>query len=160
MVLCGQLSISQGFRVNQTEFFTVSFSADPKASINEHGLNYLIEAEYAGFMYVKVGTEQFSALQGGYKDAHFAMGINFTSGYFENMRYYAGIRSALVFRDGGHGVNYGLEAGIQFNVTEHIYLGARITWDYRLEQKIIFGWEPEKKFSTFGTIGYRWDWRK
>lgn len=159
-VFWNEATAQNGFRVNKTEFFTISASIDPKASINENGLDIVGEIEYSGFMYAKVGFESFSALYGGYTDIHYAMGINFTSGYFEQMRYYAGVRAACVFRDGGHGVNYGLESGIDYNITDNLFIGIRTTYDYRIEQKAIFGWQPEMKFSGFVRIGYKWSFRK
>lgn len=149
-----------GFRLNKTEFFTISTSIDPSASIKEKGIDIVGEIEYAGSLYVKAGFESFSALYGGYTDVHGAVGINFTSGYFDTMRYYAGVRTACVFRDGGFGVNFGLEYGIDYNISDNLFIGVRATYDRRNEQETIFGWEPETKFSGFVRIGYRWDFRK
>ena len=154
------LQAQSGLRINKTEFFTTSVAVDPSASIKENGLDIVGEIEYAGSVYVKVGFESFSALYGGYTDVHGAIGINFTSGYFETMRYYAGVRTACIFRDGGFGINFGLESGIDYQLSDNLFIGLRATYDRRNEQKIIFGWEPETKLSGFLRIGYRWDFKK
>lgn len=152
------LSTAQSnFRLNQTEFFTVSVSIDPGSSIKEQGLDYVAEIEYAGNIYAKIGFEQFSAIYGGYNDIHGAVGINFTSGYFEKIRYYAGVRMGNVYR-GGQGAFrtiYGLESGIDYEIKDYITLGLRSTLDKRIDQEI-FRWEPENKFSGFIRICYKW----
>lgn len=149
-----------GLRINKTEFFTVSTSIDPSASIKEKGFDVVGEIEYAGLVYIKAGFESFSALHGGYTDIHGAVGINLTSGYFEQWRYYAGARISNVWRDGGFGTNYGLESGIDYNVSDNFFIGLRAVYDYRLEQKAIYGWNPEMKFNGFIRIGYRWNFKK
>ena len=153
------LQAQNGFRINKTESFTISTSIDPSASIGENGLDIVGEIEYSGSIYTKLGFEHFPAMYKGYTDIHAAIGINFTSGYFDSVRYYAGIRTACVFRDSGYGINYGLESGIDYNLTDNLFVGIRATYDYRLEQKAIFGWEPEMKFSGFLRIGYKWKFK-
>lgn len=149
-----------GLRFNKTEFFTISTSIDPSSSYKEKGLDIVGEIEYAGSIYIKAGFESFSVLQGGYTDVHWSLGINLTSGYLEQWRYYAGLRTALVFRDSGYAINYGLETGIDYNINDNFFIGLRSTYDYRLEQKVIFNWEPELKLSGFIRIGYRWNFKK
>jgi len=56
-------------------------------------------------------------------------------------------------------INFGLESGIDYNISENIFIGLRATYDRRNEQEIIFGWEPETKFSGFLRIGYKWKFR-
>jgi len=41
-----------GFRINKTEFFTISTSIDPSASIKEKGIDIVGEIEYAGSLYL------------------------------------------------------------------------------------------------------------
>lgn len=147
---------AQGLRFPDKEFFTVSISADPKASINEKGIDYVGELEYAGKIYTKIGFESFSALQGGYTDIHCGIGANLTSGYFDQIRYYAGTRIACVFRDNGHAINYCLEAGIDYNISDSFFVGLRGTLDKRNDQKVIFNWTAETIPSAFIRIGYKW----
>lgn len=160
-LIISQLTFSQNsFRINKMEYFTLSTYIDPSSSIKEKGLDIVAEIEYVGTIYTKIGFESFSVLYGGYTDIHAGIGINFTSGYFENIRYYSGIRTACVFRYGGYGINYGLESGIDYKISEKLFIGIRATLDIRNEQKVIFGWEPENKLSGFIRIGYKWNFKK
>jgi hypothetical protein len=162
-ILISNLAISQdGFRFNPREYFTVSLSVDPTSSIKENGLDIVSELEYVGPLYAKVGFESFSALTGGYRDFHFSIGPSFTSGYFENIRYYTGFRMARVDRGpalgvppGAFRINYGLEAGIDYDISDDFFVGLRATLDKRYDQEI-FGWTPETKFSGFIRVGYKW----
>jgi len=149
---------AQNFRFNQKEYFTISTSIDPVASVKESGLDIVGEIEYVGIIYAKMGFESFSALTGGYYDVHYGMGLNFTSGYFDKIRYYVGYRQAVVFRDGGHNLNYGLEAGLDYNFSDSFFIGLRATFDKRNDQKIL-GWEPEDKLSGSVKFGIKFDCR-
>lgn len=150
-----------GFRLNPTEFFTVSVFTDPTSSIKENGLDIGTEIEFVGKGgYVKLGVESFSVLEGGYTDLHAGGGISLTSGMYEDWRYYAGARVACVWRDGGYGINYGAEGGIDYDIAHNLAIGLRATYDYRAEQEIIFNWKPETKFSGFIRICYKWYYKK
>jgi len=149
---------AQNFRFNKSEYFTISTSIDPVASIKESGLDIVGEIEYVGIIYAKIGMESFSTLTGGYSDVHYGIGLNFTSGYFDKLRYYIGYRQAVVFRDGGHNLNYGLEAGLDYNLNDDWEVGLRTTLDKRNDQKIL-GWEVETKLSGFVRLVYKFDCR-
>lgn len=155
------IKAQQGLRFNKTEFFTVSTSVDPNSSVKEKGINFVGEIEYAGFIYAKAGFENFSALQGGYKDLHWALGLNLTSGLLEQTRFYSGIRAARVWRgqNGAYRINYGIESGFDYSLSQNIFLGLRATIDKRYDQEI-FRWHPETKFSGFIRIGYKWYYKK
>lgn len=145
------------------ESFTFSVYVDPTSSFKEKGVDFLSEIEYTSLFYVKAGFENFSALTGGYKDFHAGIGLNFTSGYFEKFRYYLGYRQAIVWRTNqenytGWELNPGIEGGIDYNLTDHIFTGLRFTFDKRNDQKIL-GWNPEIKFSGFVRLGYKWDFK-
>lgn len=159
LIACLSFAQPPRFRFMDKEYFTVGVSIDPSSSFKEKGLDIVPEIEYVGPIYAKIGFESFSVLQGGYKDVHFGIGANFTSGYNHTFRYYIGTRHAIVFRDGGYAWNQGLEAGIDYNLTDNFFVGLRSTLDKRNEQKIIFGWEPETKFSGFVRLGYKWDYK-
>lgn len=159
ILLIAQATFAQsGFRFNDIEFFAISTSIDPTSSIKEKGLDIVGEIEYNGLIYAKVGFESFSKLTGGYQDIHYGIGLNFTSGYFNKLRYYIGFRQARVVRDNTWRINHGLEAGINYNINEHLFVGLRSTLDKRYDQEI-FGWKPETKFSGFVTLGYKWDYK-
>jgi len=149
---------AQNFRFNKSEYFTISTSIDPVASIKESGLDIVGEIEYVGIIYAKMGFESFSVLTGGYSDVHYGIGLNFTSGYFDKLRYYVGYRQAVVFRNGGHNLNYGLEAGLDYNFSDSFFIGLRATFDKRNDQ-IILGWDPEDKLSGSVKFGIKFDCR-
>lgn len=150
-----------GFRLNPTEYFTARVFVDPTSYIKENGLDLGTEIEFVGKGgYVKLGVESFSVLEGGYTDLHAGGGVTFTSGMYEDWRYYAGVRTACVWRNGGYGINYGLEGGIDYDVLPNLAVGLRCTYDYRAEQEIIFNWKPETKFSGFVTVSYKWYFKK
>jgi hypothetical protein len=161
-LLTAQLVIAQnGIRFNKTEFFTLSTSIDPTSSIKMDGLDIVAEIEYAGFIYAKAGFESFSALYGGYRDVHGAIGINLTTGLFEKTRFYSGIRLARVDRGpkGAYRAIYGIEGGIDYNLSDKFFIGVRATFDKRYDQEI-FRWEPELKGSGFIRLGYKWYYKK
>lgn len=161
VLLIIQATFAQGarFRFIDYEYFTISTSIDPTSSINEKGLDIVGEIEYVGPVYAKLGVESFSVLTGGYTDFHGGVGVNFTSGYFNKIRYYVGVREAIVWRSTGYMANFGGEAGIDYNIGEHMFVGLRSTLDKRYDQEI-FGWEPELKVSGFIRLGYKWDYKK
>lgn len=149
---------SQEIRLNDKEFFTVSLSIDPMASIKEKGLDIVGEIEYVGFMYGKLGFESFEQLEGGYTDIHAGVGFNLAS-KFDNFRTYGGVRVSKVSRNGTFRVNPGLELGLDYKLNDNTFVGLRSTLDKRFDQEI-FRWNPEIKFSGFVRIGYRWNWYK
>jgi hypothetical protein len=151
------ITAQYGLRFNSTEFFTLSGSVDPVSSIKESGLDVVGEIEYVGFIYAKAGFECFSALYGGYRDIHGAIGLNLTTGLYESVRFYGGVRLAKVDRgsDGAFRPIYGIEGGIDFDLTNDFFLGVRGTIDKRYDQEI-FGWKPELKSSGFIRVGYKW----
>lgn len=151
------LAAQHGLRFNTTEFFTISTSIDPSSSVKEAGVDIAAEIEYAGPIYAKAGFESFSALYGGYRDLHTAIGINLTTGLYEKLRFYGGIRMAMVWRgsDGAYRPIYGVEGGVDYDLSESFFIGIRGTIDKRYDQEI-FGWTPELKPSGFIRIGYKW----
>lgn len=163
LILCSIQFVNgqQGLRLNKIEFFTLSTSVDPSSSFKEKGIDFVGELEYAGSIYVKIGIEGFSALQGGYNDLHWALGLNLTSGLYERSRFYTGLRAACIWRggEGAYRINYGFESGFDYSLSHNIFMGLRATVDKRSDQEI-FGWKPETKFSGFIRIGYKWYYKK
>jgi hypothetical protein len=159
LLLVSTLSFSQSeFRLNKKETFNVTATVDPAASYHEKGIDFVSELEYSGPIYAKLGIESFAALYAGYADIHGAMGLNFTSGMYEKFRYYGGIRLAKVWRGDSSRVMFGQELGIDYNLSDNVFIGVRFTRDKRTDQEI-FNWTPETKYSNFIRIGYKWDWK-
>lgn len=154
------INAQHGLRINSREFFTISTSIDPFGSIKEQGLDIVGEIEYVGFIYAKAGFESFAALYGGYTEIHGSMGLNLTAGMFEKVRLYGGLRLAKVNR-GSYGFRpiYGIEGGVDYDISERFFIGIRGTIDKRYDQEI-FGWSPELKCSGFIRLGYKWFYKK
>lgn len=147
---------SAQIRFNDVEYFTISTSIDPGASIKEGGINILAEIEYSGLIYAKAGFESFEALKGGYFDVHGAIGLNLNVG--RSVRTYAGLRAAVVFRNDAPNAIHGFEGGIDYNVSENFFVGVRGTYDHRYDMKA-FQWPVIWRESFFIRIGYKWNWK-
>jgi len=147
-----------GFRINKTEYFTVGMFVDPVASLKEKGLDFGFEIEYVGTIYARLGLENFSALEGGYFAGNGAIGINFTSGYFEKFRYYVGVTGGRVLRNGVGNVIGGFEAGMDFKLSDSWAVGGRISYINR-QDMLAMNWEPIWRENGYLRIVYYWNWR-
>ena len=142
------------FRLNKKESFNFGIVVDPNASIKEHGLNIGAEIEYVGLVYTRASITYFSALKYGYTDFIGAFGINFTSGMWEKFRYYTGGRLGLIRRLSNTYPTAGLEAGIDYNITNKISIGLRTTYDKRTDFMIYN--EPQvMRQSGFIKVGFK-----
>ena len=121
-------------RFNDTEYFTASVINDPRASIKEKGFYIGGEIEYVGKIYTRVGVDNFAVLEDGYTSVIGGIGINLTSGYFNEVRYYGGVRLGVIKRAASNGTA-GVEAGIDFNLGENAFFGFRASYDYRSDQE-------------------------
>jgi hypothetical protein len=154
-VLSTKCVAQSGLRFNDQEIFNVSMSIDPKASFNEKSIDLVAEIEYVGILYVKAGIEYFPGLEPSYFDIHGALGINGIIGRFNPTRLYAGIRLGRIFRENkSRGELFGLESGIDFPITEKLFIGARATYDYR-NDGIPLGWSSYWRASGFIRIGIK-----
>lgn len=143
-----------GIRINKSESFNFSVVVDPSASIKEKGLNIGASIEYVGIIYTRASVTSFSKLQGGYFDAIGSIGINLTSGYFENIRYYAGGRLGFIKRESNTYPTAGIEAGINVNLNECVFIGIRGTYDKRSDFEY-YNEPSEMRGSTFLLIGFK-----
>jgi hypothetical protein len=151
LILTPLTSFSQrGFRLNDKEFFATAIVLDPN---KEHGINIGVEIEYVGPIYTKLSVTSFAVLQDGYLDTTGSVGLSFTSGYFNKVRYYTGARIGLIHRR----VTYpttGLEAGIDIMLTDKVFIGIRSTYDYRSDFEF-YDWYNEMRYSGFIKIGLK-----
>lgn len=155
LIFWSTLCFSQSqFRLNKTEYFTASVVIDPGASIKEKGLNIGAEIEYVGFLYTRLSVTSFAALEDGYTDTTGSIGLSFTSGYFENVRYYVGGRLGFIYRKGTYPTS-GFEAGIDFKLTDSTFVGLRSTYDYRSDWAF-YSADPGMRYSGFIRAGVRW----
>lgn len=150
-LICGIANAQ--FRLNKTDSFNFGIVVDPYASIKEKGLNIGAEIEYVGTVYTRASLTYFGSLDVSYFDAIGAVGINFTSGMFENVRYYTGGRLGVIRREGNGYPTVGIEAGIDFKITDGISLGLRTTYDKRSDFEF-YGEESEMRNSGFIKLGF------
>jgi len=154
------MTASAQLQFGQKEYFTGSVYVDPSASIKEGGINAGAEIELVSYFgYVKAGVQTFDSLEGGYFDISGALGLNLTSGLFEQFRYYGGIRLGVInrgYKDSGSQPYplFGFESGIDYNVSEKYFVGLRGTADYR-EDFLYSGASPEYRLSGFIRAGFK-----
>lgn len=142
-------------RFISSEYFVTSIAIDPKASIEEKGVNLVGEFELISYWkYVKVNVQTFGALEGGYTDIAGGFGVNLTGGYFEGMRVYSGIRLGHIWRGDEDFPLAGLEGGFDYLLNETVFFGARGTLDYRKDFEFS-GAEPGVKYSTYVRVGVK-----
>jgi hypothetical protein len=159
VLLIGMTGNSQGIRFGEKENFTASLSVDPMATIKEKSPNVVAEIELVSYWkYVKASVQVLPSLQGGYLDLAGGLGLNLTSGYFEQMRYYGGIRLGVIKRGFTEDETYtyplfGFEGGINYNVTDKFFIGIRATSDYRSDFKYS-GAKPFYRNSGFVKLGF------
>jgi len=144
---------SAQFRLNETESFNIGIIIDPYASYKNSGLNIGAEIEYKGKIYTRAGVTIFPKLEDGYTDITGAVGIVFTSGYFETTTYYAGGRLGVIIREAAN-ATAGVEAGIDHKLSDSIILGIRGTYDYRSDWKF-YGADNGMQYSTFIKLGIK-----
>lgn len=142
------------FRLNKTDSFNLAIVVDPSASIEKNGLNIGAEIEYNGSVYTRASVTSFSSLKGGYLDLVGAAGINFTSGMWEQLRYYAGFRAGFIVRESNGYPTAGIECGIDYVINEKLVLGIRATRDKRGDFAF-YGEAPEMRNSGFIKIGIK-----
>lgn len=141
------------FRLNKTESFNLAIVIDPSASIEKSGLNIGAEIEYNYLMYIRASATSFNQLKGGYVDFVGAAGINFTSGYFDQIRYYGGGRLGIISRGGNSYPTAGIECGIDYTIGRMV-LGIRAARDKRSDFKF-YNESPEMRNSGFIKIGWK-----
>jgi len=152
-LICGVANAQSNFRLNRVDSFNFAIVIDPSASINESGLQIGAEIEYNGTIYTRASISTFAALEGGYVDFIGAAGLNFTSGMWEQIRYYAGLRAGIISRSGNGYPTLGTEIGIDY-VIGSLVLGVRMTRDKRGDFE--FYNEPiEMRNSGFVKIGVK-----
>lgn len=128
---------------------SISISYDPVGSNKEKGFNFIIEIRHTNkWFYVKGIVQSFSALVGGYQDFQGGIGLNLTTGQFDQVRYYAGIKGGLIIR-GLNGSAYGglvkvypvsgLEIGFDLKIIKGLHLGLKATRDTREDAKYTGG---------------------
>lgn len=76
-------------------------------------------------------------------------GFNLKIGYFDNWRLYSGIKIGPVYRNNNPYVNYGGEAGINYQICENTLIGLKTDVIYRDD---LMSWGGKGKFVGSGYI--------
>jgi len=152
-LLCGIANAQSNFRLNKVDSFNFSIVVDPSASIEKSGLNIGAEIEYNGTIYTRASITYFSSLKGGYLDFIGAAGVNFTSGMWEQFRYYSGLRAGIITRESNGYPTLGIECGIDY-VIGSLVLGIRATRDKRSDFEF-YNESSEMRGSGFVKIGFK-----
>jgi hypothetical protein len=126
--------ISPGIKWNDREYSNVNILIDPWSSYKESGLNAGAEIEYVGIVlgkgaYIKATATHFFGYNPDYTDFYGSGGISLISD-FEGWRYYAGGKLGVIIREGVH-PSAGLEAGIDYMVSDNFGFGLNGDWVYR-----------------------------
>jgi len=153
MVLLINIVNGQSLEFGKREYTSLSVTVEPYSSFKEKSINMTFEFEYvSNWGYIKPSIQIFPALEGGYIDTSAGLGLNLTSGYFEDWRYYGGIRLGHIFRGNEGYPLFGWEAGIDKKITDNFYIGLRGTLDWR-EDFLYTGGKPDYQFN--GGIRFR-----
>jgi hypothetical protein len=147
--ICAQ----SGFRLNTNQFFAASAVFDPSASIKEGGLCVGVEIETVRAVYVRASVTNFAVLKDGYTDFTGAVGLSFTSGYFDKVRYYAGGRLGFISRKAIF-PTAGVEAGFDVMLSNSFFIGVRSTYDYRSDLEFN-DYPNEMRYSGFVRTGFK-----
>lgn len=141
LLMTALLSNAQfGLYLQEKEQFLISTHVDVGASIEENGINQVLEFEYAGGLgYVKAGFEYFLGIPvTDYYEWHGALGFHMVSGYNELLRFYSGVRLGRIYRpEYGAAAFYGFELGGTIKLNNNLRLGLRVTTDKRVDQELL-----------------------
>ena len=152
-LVIGMIANAQNF--GSKEYFTASMSIDPGATIKEGSPNLVAELELVNYwFYVKASVQTLPDLEGGYFDYGGGLGFNVFLDRWENIRTYYGGRLGVIKRDGNSYPLAGFESGIDFSISDSMFIGLRGTGDYREDFKY-WGGEPEIRYSGFIRVGFK-----
>lgn len=157
LLLISNMSFSQfkRFGHGENQYFTMSMSIDPAATIKESSPNLVFEIELVHYWgYIKATTQILPGLEGSYLDYGGAAGLNFQSGYVQETRWYIGGRAAIVDRGGFKYPLFGTEAGVDTMVTNSLFIGLRTTLDDRTDFEF-WGGQNKLVLSGFVRIGIK-----
>ncbi|OOG78325.1 hypothetical protein [Flavobacterium sp. A45] len=147
---------AQGLRFGDSEYFTLSAFGSPPTSLNEKNLNFGVDIELVSYAkYVRFGVNRFENLEGAYTDFIGSAGLNLTSGYFDKLRYYGGLRLGLIYRTNVYPTG-GLECGVDVDLSKDLYIGIKAGYGYRSDLMAISlptKWEE----STSVRVGYAFE---
>jgi len=150
LLLTMSMNAQHCFHSTQKEYFTFAVLTDPVASIKEGGLYIGAEVEYVGFLYTRLGVENFQVLEDGYTSVIGGIGMNQMYGFDDQIRAYAGIRLGVINRQETN-ATIGIEWGADYNFNNW-FIGGRLSYDYRSDQEF-YDYPNSMKYSGYLRIG-------
>lgn len=158
ILLISSIGVSaQELRFVDSEYFTCSVYGSPSAFMNGSDFNFGLDIELVSFAkYVRFGVNRFENIESDFTYLIGSIGLNLTSGYFNTLRYYSGLRLGLINRNSSMFPTTGVECGIDVDLSKDLYVGIKATYDYRTDKVAI---ELPKKWeeSACFRIGYAFD---
>lgn len=149
------LAIGMLVNAQKSEYFTISLAVDPNATIKENSPNLVAELEYVNnIFYIKATTQVLPDLEGGYWDFGGAGGLNIHLNRWKTSRLYVGGRLGIIKRGGNSYPLAGFEGGIDFDITNTMFIGLRGTGDYRSDFEFCGG-KSETRYSGFIRVGFK-----
>jgi hypothetical protein len=144
LIFCLNISTAQSIKFIDEEYGMITVGIDPSATVKEKSPNLYASLELVSYWkYVNLNMQFLPDLQGGYLDYGGSFGLNLTSGYFSEMRYYSGVRMGMIKRGFNADRTYtypliGFEGGVTRKLSNKIVVGVRATGDYRSDFKILW----------------------
>lgn len=138
-MFCTSITYGQWIKIPDKEYIMLTFAVDSYASFKEDGLDFLAEFTLVShFGYLKVGTQIFPNITGGYYDLTGGAGFNQESAILGiETRIYEGIRLGHNWRGATDEYNaydgplFGVDLGVDFKISEAFSVGGRFTDDWR-----------------------------
>ena len=135
------------------EHFRLSIITDPYASYKEGGLYIGGSLEYTGLVSIGANVKTFSALEDDYIALFGNIDLNFTSGYNHNIRYYLGGRLGAINRQSTNAFA-GIHSGIDINLTKTMFIGGRLSYDYRSDQEF-YDYPNHMQYNGYLRLGFK-----
>lgn len=155
LLLTAFLVIGMIANAQKKEYFTATIAVDPSATIKENSPNLVAELELVTYrFYVKASVQTLPDLEGGYFDYGGAVGFNIFLNRWKTTRTYYGARLGTIRRGGNGYPLVGFEGGIDFDITQEVFIGLRGTGDYREDFKY-WGGDAEIRYSGFIRVGLK-----
>jgi len=173
LLATGVTAQAQWISLPKQESFQFTVWTDIISAINEEILppHIGVEVTYSGGGFVSLGISYFD-LTPAYFDITVSGGINLNLFNFDRVRYYAGGRIGVEFREGNPHPLVGAVLGFDWKATDNFTIGLRAWVDYRASQDNQFYGDDTAYISGIiidnpmtqenGAIvfNYTWEWKK
>lgn len=154
IVLITGLCNAQRFR---EEYVTLNIIVDPVASIKEQGSCFGAEIEAVSQpLYIRGAITVFPQLKGGYLELGAAIGLTTYIDKWDKTSIYGGIRMGIINRGSYPYPTVGFESGLDYNISDNVSIGGRITYDYRSDWEY-WGGQADWRQSGFIKLAYKFN---